>query len=157
MALLPSNISLLRTTASTKRPTAWERCTVGREPPAVWGPAFKLKMEQCFFWFVFICLFGPTELLSLQRSGTRIWPTPLCPTTWHSQSGKVAHPHILSGNWMQRGEGARGLSKPHTSRYLGWFGYFFMKRKTGCWGASIQEIEAKLSLRSEEASFIARL
>lgn len=121
------------------------------------GPRLQTQNGAMLFLVCFYLSLWPNRVALT----VEIWDKDLAnPSLSHNLAfleSKVAHPHILSGNWMQRGEGARGLSKPHTSRYLGWFGYFLMKRKTGCWGASIQEIEAKLSLRSEEASFIARL
>lgn len=53
-ALLPSNISRPRTTASTRKPTTSDgRSTEWGEPLAVWGPAFKLKLSitvlVCFY------------------------------------------------------------------------------------------------------------
>lgn len=60
-ALLPWNISQPRTTASTKKPTTRGRHAVGEVPLAVWGPAFKFKIEPCFFGlFLFISLAQPS-------------------------------------------------------------------------------------------------
>lgn len=48
MALLPWNISRLRTTASTLKATTRERHATGEELLAAWGPAFEDKMHHCF-------------------------------------------------------------------------------------------------------------
>lgn len=44
--------------------TTRERHATREEPLAAWAQTLKTKSITDFVWFVFLCLFGPTKLLS---------------------------------------------------------------------------------------------
>lgn len=79
MALLPWNISRLRTIASTMKATTRERHTTQEEPLPAWGPAFEDKIQHCFSLVCFPLYLWPHKaalLWSLVQRPRPLWVLP---------------------------------------------------------------------------------
>lgn len=157
MVLLPSNISRPRTTASTKKRPLGTDVSAGGEPLAVWGPAFKLKVKQCFFGlFLFVSLAqqGCPHHRDLGQGSVQPLsaPWPSIPRMWEK---KLIH-IVSSGSGRGGVRGSKRVILPqsHKSKQVFRMSHCFLRK--GSWGARslpFQQIKAKMCLHPERLSF----
>lgn len=140
MALLPSNISRPRTTASTKKPPL-ERDILQAERHLLCGaqPSNSELSSAFFGLFLFVSLAQQScpHYRDLGRgSGSSSVPHDLA----FPECGKIAHPHriLKNGKWRDEREQGGILPQSHKTKQVFRMSLLlFKKGKSGCWRSAI--------------------